>query len=879
MISTINIKGTDYPIGASYDNEGNVIADTYALQDNVNQQINDLKTQIKQTVTEVENVNATITNLADDEDITSVDDGTGSNVLKFADRTYNANNFSGKGYKILRKNIQSVNIASTKINITEVPSTDGTLSFTINSKETQVVVSATTDNTIALVSQKVATALQASMTEYDVSIDASLITLTRKSSGLVTPSVFSASTTGVVCTVTDSTKIEYRNILTQGILSNSNTIYEIRYDFDLNQQEVIIPEGCHLIFNGGSLNNGALVGNDTQTNNIKVGCILKGTFKGNVYLSQFINDDDNINFYNGLKFDKFIIDRDIYVRPTKQSDKQDYEVLVDRNIFIQGVNNPTIKYKGIGDTVDGYTKTGSCIRCRFLSSGIYSVVIKDINLYSEIDDELHPNGSWSAEDGVLGWWNANDFLGMEGFEDSVVDIKIHNVNGNTVGQEFAINVYGNSYNTWDIVNSNLISQVWPSVGSFTADSSSTENNGEYKSVKEANIINSSLNGCTWVGTKNAKYNFKYSTLIGWFEICVLDGNTYNSNIIIDTCTIKGGIDNTSGYTSIKGINGTLSIENCNCNELGIRGLAEVKVNNCNSVISTLRNGVGIDVYNCVDISFVGCNFIFDIKANGNLDVKKASWLTDESLAETTIIKKKLKCTINNSEFVNANSFVYDLNNTSSVTSINKNYSIDIWNSRLVLYTDRNISFDRNSIQDEREKTDITLSPADITDKIIAWDGNSLFFTYGSKHPIKNIAFDNPILCNSIYISFDYEIDNFENPGSGIGLILTFTCSDGSSYKYGYVLRRSHWIYNGIKEVQATNRVRPYKKGKILMQYVNGKVRVIDSNANIYIGYTSVVGSIHTDKINISSVKVEYICENYKGKVFFQKLSEPNLILL
>lgn len=61
MISTVNIQGTDYSIGASYDNEGNVITDTYALQDNVNQQINDLKTQIKQAVTEAENVNATIT--------------------------------------------------------------------------------------------------------------------------------------------------------------------------------------------------------------------------------------------------------------------------------------------------------------------------------------------------------------------------------------------------------------------------------------------------------------------------------------------------------------------------------------------------------------------------------------------------------------------------------------------------------------------------------------------------------------------------------------------------------------------------------------------------------------------------------------------------
>ena len=46
MISTINIQGTEYPIGASYDSDGNVIVDTYALQEEVNSQINDLKAQI-----------------------------------------------------------------------------------------------------------------------------------------------------------------------------------------------------------------------------------------------------------------------------------------------------------------------------------------------------------------------------------------------------------------------------------------------------------------------------------------------------------------------------------------------------------------------------------------------------------------------------------------------------------------------------------------------------------------------------------------------------------------------------------------------------------------------------------------------------------------
>ena len=101
----------------------------------------------------------TITNLADDEDITSVDDGTGSNVLKFADRTHNADNFSGKGYKILRKNM-----------------------------------------------------------------------------------------------------VDSNNILTQDMINEPNTIYEIRYDFDLNGQEIIVPDNCVLKFEGGYLKNGTLSG-------------------------------------------------------------------------------------------------------------------------------------------------------------------------------------------------------------------------------------------------------------------------------------------------------------------------------------------------------------------------------------------------------------------------------------------------------------------------------------------------------------------------------------------------------------------------------------------------------------------------------------------
>lgn len=99
----------------------------------------------------------TINNLADDEDLVSVDKGESLSVLKFADRAFSPDRFSGKGYKILRRNI-----------------------------------------------------------------------------------------------------VGGKNILTQEMINQPDTIYEIRYDFDLDGAQITIPENCILKFDGGSLSNGKL---------------------------------------------------------------------------------------------------------------------------------------------------------------------------------------------------------------------------------------------------------------------------------------------------------------------------------------------------------------------------------------------------------------------------------------------------------------------------------------------------------------------------------------------------------------------------------------------------------------------------------------------
>lgn len=56
----------------------------------------------------------------------------------------------------------------------------------------------------------------------------------------------------------------YDNLLTQDMFTQSNTIYEIRYDFDLDGKEIYLPANCTLYFNGGKLDNGILYGDSAK---------------------------------------------------------------------------------------------------------------------------------------------------------------------------------------------------------------------------------------------------------------------------------------------------------------------------------------------------------------------------------------------------------------------------------------------------------------------------------------------------------------------------------------------------------------------------------------------------------------------------------------
>lgn len=274
--------------------EMNRLLATKANVKQVNSSLYDLEKKIGERFV----VEGNVTNLPDEEDLTSVKESE-RDVLKLADRSYAPQNFSGKGYKILRKNITPVSLATTKIIVSSIPTSDGYMSFIINGVESHVDVATSSDTTTDKVADKIVAKLTETMTEYEVSKDASLITLTRKFGGSVTPSAFSAGTTGVVCTVTDSTKREFRNILTPDMVNQPNTIYEIRYDFDLNNNKIELQENSILYFTTGSLKNGTLDCNDSVVlGNVNINGIVDNIGNKEVDFSWFTNDD---YFYENFK--------------------------------------------------------------------------------------------------------------------------------------------------------------------------------------------------------------------------------------------------------------------------------------------------------------------------------------------------------------------------------------------------------------------------------------------------------------------------------------------------------------------------------------------------------------------------------------------------
>lgn len=119
----------------------------------------------------------------------------------------------------------------------------------------------------------------------------------------------------------------------QDKFNKPNVIYKITKDIDLEGTTLTIPAECTLDFQGGSLNNGVVIGNNTRVlQQFKGNAQLKGSFNSNeVYVTQY----NILNVIGIFDCNKFILTSDITLT-------EGLNITTNFNIIIDG-NNTTLK--------------------------------------------------------------------------------------------------------------------------------------------------------------------------------------------------------------------------------------------------------------------------------------------------------------------------------------------------------------------------------------------------------------------------------------------------------------------------------------------------------------------------------------------------------
>jgi len=324
---------------------------------------------------------AAVINKPDNEDLEQTKDSDGNDVLRFKDNEYAPTVFSGLGRKYLRKNI--VNTYKTSLNdiTANVSKTDGYywnfsdgvgaiaskasrfslgyLQIDAKAGEEYIISGSYTSrygkyfwacldssnkilecgNTIEGDSQEVITS------DIVISKDCTLIV------NLVTYLNPEYSVKKIVKSDTKSNI----NILNSPLFKKENTIYYIKYDYDINNGIVELPKNSVLFFIGGSIKNGTIVGNNStiytiNNYNILNDCSVKGTWNtSNWYAEWFgakgdgITDDTEavqrlLNLSTNVKNIRIncILDNNYFI--TKG-------LLMQQNSSINGHNNGTITAK------------------------------------------------------------------------------------------------------------------------------------------------------------------------------------------------------------------------------------------------------------------------------------------------------------------------------------------------------------------------------------------------------------------------------------------------------------------------------------------------------------------------------------------------------
>lgn len=286
------------------DEHGNRIADTYVSREAVTKHIRNTYNQqflenpplitegyitpqmlSDETRQLLEESGATINNLPDGEDLQSV-----HGVLKLANKQHNPNSYSGLGRQYLRKNIVAGQNILTQ-SMLQWPNTIYIIQYDYDLNGETITIPAG-----CTLQYEGGSICNGNINYTDTKIQGyeSLSEVVESGTAIhIDNDNRQLEGNGMDCVILKKTPY-----LTKDMVSKPNTIYIIRYNYDLNEAEITIPENCVLQFEGGSLSNGTIIGIETIIKSIPYYIFnnteLKGNFKtSEIYTEWFGAKGDN----------------------------------------------------------------------------------------------------------------------------------------------------------------------------------------------------------------------------------------------------------------------------------------------------------------------------------------------------------------------------------------------------------------------------------------------------------------------------------------------------------------------------------------------------------------------------------------------------------
>lgn len=368
-------------------------------------------------------------------------------------------------------------------------------------------------------------------------------------------------------------------------VTKENTIYEIRYKFDLKNISITLPANCILKFEGGKIINGILIGNKTSTNINDNKCyfnniILNGTWNFNIlYPENFGSLGD------GLNNDVQIIKNTLYAQKIILTGV--YKINSSSDIVLSLVNHiGTIEIEG-GGTL--YCPSSNSMKTLFLIKQS-KIIIKNINFKTDADalpvntGDAQDTGTYIISDG----YNQSTFSNLNCLVTSDSQLFLNDC----TFENFFRDIRLGGYNGLDFLEErNIISKN--QIFHCTIDENGANNSISYNGIFESSIYCSKLAHIFYFNGSNCNYTIIGAKIKAQGKNCPIenksDNLSLNSRIVIIGSTIE--TTNTSEYVLNAGYGSLLisdsiikgGIELCYINNIS----KEYIIDNCDITLDNL----------------------------------------------------------------------------------------------------------------------------------------------------------------------------------------------------------------------------------------------------------------------------------------------------